>query len=125
MNWISKGNLGKAIMLFGFAIASCQTVLPAQAYWADGQELLKWCTSKASEPEYIKCQGYIQGHMDTALIGGAFKQRFICLPEDVTFAKLRESAVEYLKSHAVAKQKVAPLAILDALHDVFPCKSSK
>jgi hypothetical protein len=122
---IRKGNMSQKIMLIGIVIAYFQIASTAKAYWADGQELLKWCSSEYTELFYIECIGYIQGHMDTALANGTFEKQYICLPENTTLAHVREIAVKYLKSHAAAMQKAAPLVLLDALHDVFPCKSSK
>jgi hypothetical protein len=111
--------------LIGLFVAIFEVVLPASAYWAEGEELLKWCSSEHTDPLYIECIGYIQGHMDTALIGGAFEQRFICLPDDITLSHVGEITVTYLKNHADTKQKAASFALLDALHDVYPCKSRK
>jgi hypothetical protein len=122
MIYIRKIKIG---ILVGLFIVLCQTISPALAYWVDGEVLLNWCSSKPTDPHYIECIGYIQGHMDTALIGGALEQRFICLPDDITLGHVGEIAVKYLNSHADTKQKAAPFALLDALHDVYPCKSGK
>jgi len=69
MSWAAKRFL-KTVSTIICLGAFCLLVKPAFAYWSDGEELLKWCGSKPTEPGYVECIGYIQGHMDTALIGG-------------------------------------------------------
>jgi hypothetical protein len=57
MIWVRNDHLSKAIMLVGIAIAYFQTIPTSKAYWADGQELLKWCGGETTELYYIECIG--------------------------------------------------------------------
>ena len=92
------------------------------ALWS-GNELLKACSSKGQLLK-IQCDAYVAGAIDASkpVIMTPDAAKLFCVPNQITFDKLRNVILSYLNSHRRDLQYSASALAVLALREEFPCK---
>lgn len=118
-NWIMN-NLLKLILPITIVLMPAATqardVVPD-----DGNELLGFCTSSDAW-ERGTCFGYIRGSDATlSLWALSTKAKPYCAPAGVTVGQVKDVVVSYITRHAATRNDSAPLLILKAQIEAWPC----
>lgn len=71
------------------------------------------------------CLTYIEGFLDGYALGAVGGSPIACLPEDVTVGQVARIVVKWMKDHPEKLNDAAPVCVLAALYNSFPCKNSK
>ena len=113
------------------AIVAAGTALPVRAVSADpmiqffsGQSLLALCERTVDE-----CTNYIIGVYDTVATlhnrnASINNPRSVCLPPAAKDARLTLVVKKYLDGHPKQLQAAAPILVIAALENAFPCRTS-
>ena len=95
--------------------------IKARAHITTGNELLNFCQLGAStkHPDVMTglCDGYIGGIIEVYAL-----MKSLCLSELSTNQQLRDIVVHHLENHPETRDQIAPVLILDATKNTFPCK---
>ena len=95
--------------------------IKAQAHITTGNELLNFCQSgePTNNPNVIMgiCDGYISGIIQVYTL-----MKHLCPSEFSTNQQLRDIVLRHLKNHPETRDQIAPVLILDATKNMFPCK---
>ena len=87
----------------------------------DGNELLGFCTSSDAWSRGV-CFGYIRGADATlSLWALSNKAEPYCAPAGVTVGQLRDVVVSYITRHVSTRNDSAPLLIVKAQMEAWPC----
>ena len=85
--------------------------------FVNGTQLYADCTSG----DHV-CAGYIIGVVDGYLL--VKPRSLICLPANITRARVIVVALQYLKDHPSERKYTASSLVLKATGDAFPCPKS-
>jgi hypothetical protein len=95
--------------------------IKAQAHITTGNELLNFCQSGGStnNPDVMTgmCYGYISGTIQVYAL-----MKSLCPSELSTNQQFRDIVVRHLENHPETRDQIAPILILDAAQNIFPCK---
>jgi hypothetical protein len=93
----------------------------AQAHITTGNELLNFCRAGEAthHPDVMTglCDGYIGGIIELYAL-----MESLCPSKLSTNQQLRDIVVHHLENHPETRDQIAPVLILDATKNVFPCK---
>ena len=118
-------------MKFALVVIIAAVMLPVRAVSADpmiqffsGQSLLTLCEKSVDE-----CTNYIIGVYDTVATlhnrnATINNPRSICLPPTAKDARLTLVVKNYLDEHPKQLRAAAPILVIAALENAFPCRTS-
>jgi hypothetical protein len=95
--------------------------IKARAHITTGNELLKFCQSggATNNPDLMTglCDGYISSIIQVYAL-----MKSLCPSELATNQQLRDIVVHHLENHPETRDQIAPVLILAATQNIFPCK---
>ena len=97
-------------------------------YFVNGSVLLGYCQNftgqtETQDPLLFKCASYITGVNDgIGAVEASIDFEYYCLPEEARSPQLSLVVKKYLQEHPEVLHRPAPLLVLEALVEVFPCK---
>ena len=115
--------------------AALSMLLPNFAYadFYTGNDLLRFCTVRESDPIYFqsdaRCAGFIVGAADGAETIGLYldvtrsdveSHQLVCIPQGVTVGQLQEIVVAALRANPENRHQSASLLVLAALKKRLP-----
>lgn len=83
-----------------------------QAYALSGNQLHELCTKGETA-----CASYIMGSVDTLLPLASG----ICAPSSANYRQYKDIVARFLMDRPERRHQLAPLLILDAMREAFPC----
>jgi hypothetical protein len=112
-------NSAKALILL---LMTLGVTLPASAA-LKGNKLLQHCTGDSTN--YMVCQGYIMGVVDTTNTWEAVDQANpeYCLPQGITLPQLVQVSVAGLQASSTVLGEEASGLVIIALRAAFPCEA--
>jgi hypothetical protein len=97
-------------------LPSCSLAVDAM----DGKNL-----STAQLMDSANCLAYLSGFIDGYVLGAVGGSPIACFPEDGTVGQVARIVVKWMKDHPEKLNEAAPVCVLTALYNAFPCKTSK
>jgi Rap1a immunity proteins len=116
-----RGGVMKGLRFLAVLAATSVATAPAFASFKTGNDLLEYCSPKASSYESAVCLGYIEGIADSTL-GST-----ICVDElkHLKVAHLLSVVINDLKNHPERRHLNAASLVAGALDNAFPCKENR
>jgi len=101
-------------------VALCILVPNAQARFVTGQNLLRFCESKAPSDKAI-CLGFVDGVIDTIDVLRSIQGAPSCFPSRVEPRQAIDVIVRWLKANPDDQRYAAAGLTINAVADAWPC----
>ena len=97
-------------------------VVPANAYFLDGDELMNHCSATVADERFDPaiCVTYIMGAYDGFMFQRLVRNQTRCTPRSLTGGQLREVVVDYLLAHPDNRQMDASALVWNAIIAKWP-----
>jgi hypothetical protein len=97
-------------------------VVPAKAYFLDGDELMNHCSANVADEKFSPeiCVTYIMGAYDAYMFQRLIRNQPRCTPRNLTAGRLREVVVTYLQEHPDNRAMDASALVWNAIIAEWP-----